>query len=72
MKSNFILAAILAFIPIGSTLLRTKDENTTGTDDYVADVLDYSEAVLSAALNKQPIPFPPESVTKGPRPDAEA
>lgn len=68
-KARFILSIITSFIPLGSSLLRAKDANSTGADDFAADVLDYTNQVLSAALNGQPIPFPPESITKGPRPD---
>lgn len=69
-RAGFILSTLLAFLPIGSSVLRTKDANSTGTDDFAADVIDYTAMVISAALNGQPIPFPPATITAGPKPDA--
>lgn len=50
------------FIEMAAEEVGAIDENDTGTDDVLADILRYSSAAIGAALDGKPMPALPASL----------
>lgn len=49
-KTKLILTLLLPLLQTAVTLLRTKDENSTGKDDLAADALEFAGVLVAKYL----------------------
>jgi len=61
-KMDWILATTTPGMSIAASLLRAKDDNSTGADDLTADILDYGVAAIHAIQFGLPMPDLPASL----------
>ena len=78
-KLKYVEWFVIPGMKTGAQILRTKDANTTGSDDLTADIFDFAADAFFAVKNGLPLPDLPvslrpksEQADTDPLPDAPA